>query len=165
MLGKDVKEVLVDNSVIMRPVYLRGKVVSSVSGKTVNEATVWLKRNPFRVHHAVEDGEFEVFGRDVALYEQTDDALLITAPHYKPIISTDSSIPVVRIPSGVFRMGQGLFLLWVVLLQSIRFNSLRFQLVNLKPQLLNGVSFKNGQRKMVILIFQKEVLEHQAVKI
>ncbi len=131
MLGKTVKEVAIDDGVILRPVYLRGKIISAADGKAVDEASVWLKRNPFLLHRTGIDGEFEVMRAEAPLYEQTSDALMITAPgyrptevsiasyladnlsvkmqplNYNPAISSDTTLPTVRIPGGFFRMGRG----------------------------------------------------------
>ena len=131
MLGKDVETISIDNGVMLRPVYLRGKVVSAADGKPVNEASIWLKRNPFLMHRSGADGKFEIMVKDATLYEQTSDALMVTAPgyrptevpiesymddklvlnmaplNYKPIVQMDTNLPMVRIPGGFFRMGRG----------------------------------------------------------
>lgn len=84
------------------------------------------------MHRTCEDGNFEIMMKDAALYEKTNDALMMTAPgfkptevalssymnnditikmeplNYEPVIQTEKTLPMVRIPGGFFRMGLGL---------------------------------------------------------
>ena len=131
MLGKPAKVVDLPDGKSLQPVYLRGKAVSSADGKPVFEASVFLERNPFLLSRSNKLGEFEIMMKDAVLYLHERESLMVTAPGFepvevpissylndqvsivmnpmpKPVETHDSLIPMVRIPSGFFRMGHGL---------------------------------------------------------
>ncbi len=131
MLGKASKIIQLDDGKIQTPLYISGKIISATDGKPVKESSIWLKRNPFMLARANDDGEFEMMKREIVLYEQTTDSVMLTAPGYKPLelplnsylkkdfiiqmqpdiykpqIQNHTTVPFVKIPKGFFRMGLG----------------------------------------------------------